>query len=72
MKLEFKESQLSLLIKEIKDNPSAIGVLLTNQELVNIYEELLLKNNSNAIFITGKERKILVDDRWIIVSILNS
>jgi len=70
MKLEFSDSQLNKLIKEVKDNPLAIGVLLTHQELVSIYEELLMKSNSNAIFLTGKDRKILIDDRWITVKIL--
>jgi hypothetical protein len=69
MKFIFAESLLTKLKKELLVNPSAIGIELTSRELMSIYDELLAAKDSNCIFLSEKERFLLLNNRKISVTI---
>jgi len=70
MKLKFPESLLEKLLVSLDKNPEANGVMLTKDELISIYDELLEMRNSNCILINGKDRKLQFDGRWIEVEVV--
>jgi hypothetical protein len=71
MKLNFPRSKYDELTAMVIANPDAISISVTNQELVAIYSELLENNNSQCIFISGHDKKLFIDSRWIPIKVIS-
>ena len=69
MKLIFPESQLTKALDKIRDNPTATGLLVTHAELNAMYDELLATGNSQCVLISGNDKKLHVDGRWIEIKV---
>ena len=69
MRLQFPISTLSALRTELRSNPTATGVVLTQAELIDVVDELLQTGDSNAVLLGNKPRTFSIDARSIEVSI---
>lgn len=64
MKLIFAESLLSRLVAALRANPDAVGVEMTMEELVAIYDEVLVSPNpGNAVLLAGQQRVFVLDGK---------
>jgi len=70
MRLEFPVSTLSTLRAKLRQNPEATGVVVTQDELIDLVDELLADGDSNAILLGAKpQRMFMIDNRTIQVSV---
>jgi hypothetical protein len=70
MKLIFPRSVLETLLTAVRSNPSATGVIVNSDELVAIYDELVATKNSNSVMISGNDKKLHIEGRWIEIKVL--
>lgn len=69
MRLQFPVSMLSILRSELRQNPSATGVVLTKSELIDVVDELLQNGDGNAALLACPKRIFIIDGREIQVTI---
>ena len=70
MRLEFPVSTLSTLRAKLRQNPEATGVVVTQDELIDLVDELLANGDSNAVLLGAKPRRMfMIDNRTIHVSV---